>query len=342
MTTASVLPVLAITMGDPAGVGAEVTVKALRDPAVYKMCRPLVVGSVEILSKATRYAGTGQVVRRAGAPDDARSSVNQIVVLDDNLDVSSVEVGKLSSSAGLAALAYVRRAAGLAQAGYVDGIVTAPLNKEAVTLSGLAFTGHTEYLAEMAGSRVAMMLATETLRVVHVTTHVSLAEACTLVTPQRVLETIHIAHDGCVQLGIDAPRLVVAGLNPHAGEHGLFGTEDVRHIAPAIEQAVQQGVVVSGPASPDTIFWEASQGKYDCVVAMYHDQGHIAIKMNDFYGGVNITLGLPFVRTSVDHGTGFAIAGKGVANERSMVLAIRYAAQMATARMRARPDAHHS
>jgi 4-hydroxythreonine-4-phosphate dehydrogenase len=235
----------------------------------------------------------------------------------------------LSAQAGLAAVAWVRRGAELALAGRIAGIVTAPINKEAVTLAGVPFTGHTELLAEMAGSRVAMMLATERLRVVHVSTHVSLQEACERVRRARVRETINIAAEGCRRLGIGQPRIAVAGLNPHAGEHGLFGTEDAAEVVPAIADARLAGIDASGPWPPDTIFYEASEGKFDCVVAMYHDQGHIAIKLTDFYGGVNITLGLPFVRTSVDHGTGFAIAGQGIANARSMRTAIKLAAQLA-------------
>jgi 4-hydroxythreonine-4-phosphate dehydrogenase len=178
-----------------------------------------------------------------------------------------------------------------------------------------------------------MLLATERLRVIHVSTHLSLRQACDCVQRARILETIHIADQGCQQLGIFLPRIAVAGLNPHAGEHGLFGEEDIQEIAPAIADAQAAGINATGPCSPDTVFYEAANGRYDCVVAMYHDQGHIAIKLTDFYGGVNITLGLPYVRTSVDHGTGFAIAGKGIANARSMRQAIHFAAQMAKRRI---------
>jgi 4-phospho-D-threonate 3-dehydrogenase / 4-phospho-D-erythronate 3-dehydrogenase len=330
MASDPALPVLALTMGDPAGVGPEVIVKALHDPAVFGECRPVVVGDAGVLELAHSALAEEGSVRELSDLGDAGRQPGRIDVLPvAGVDVRGIVPGVLSAQAGRAAVAWVRRGAQLALAGGVAGIVTAPVNKEAVTLAGVPFTGHTELLAEMAGSRVAMMLATERLRVVHVSTHVSLREACDRVQRARVLETIKIADAGCRRLGVALPRIAVAGLNPHAGEHGLFGGEDGAEIAPAVADARAAGIDASGPWPPDTIFYEAQEGKFDCVVAIYHDQGHIAIKLTDFYGGVNITLGLPFVRTSVDHGTGFAIAGKGIANARSMRVAIRLAAQMA-------------
>lgn len=324
------LPFLALTMGDPASVGPEVIVKALQDRTVYDECRPVVIGDLKVLERAQAAIGEPGDLREVTDLTAAGRQVGRIDVLAvPGVRVDGIAIGKLSPEAGRAAVAWLRRGAELALAGDVAGIVTAPINKEAVTLAGVPFTGHTELLAEMAGSRVAMMLATERLRVVHVSTHVSLRQACDRVRHDRILETISIAAEGCRRLGLAHPRLAVAGLNPHAGEHGLFGSEDAEEVAPAVASARVAGIDASGPWSPDTIFYEASEGKYDCVVAMYHDQGHIAIKMTDFYGGVNITLGLPFVRTSVDHGTGFAIAGRGIANARSMRLAITLAAQMA-------------
>ncbi|MGI8914553.1 MAG: 4-hydroxythreonine-4-phosphate dehydrogenase PdxA [Chloroflexota bacterium] len=324
------LPLLALTMGDPAGVGPEVIVKALHDHAVYAECRPFVIGDAGVLARTASALDDRSEVCEVQELTAAGRQPGRIDVLSiAGLSVAGVAVGELSAAAGRAAVAWVRRGAELALSGAVAGIVTGPVNKEAVTLAGVPFTGHTELLAEMAGSRVAMMLATERLRVVHVSTHVSLREACARVRRDRVLETIRIADQGCRRLGIANPRVAVAGLNPHAGEHGLFGREDEAEIAPAVADAQASGVDASGPWSPDTLYYEAVQGKYDCVVAMYHDQGHIAIKLTDFYGGVNITLGLPFVRTSVDHGTGFAIAGKGIANARSMRVAMKLAAQLA-------------
>lgn len=327
------LPLLALTMGDPAGVGPEVIVRALADATVYDECRPFVIGDAGILTEAIRLVGSPLTVAPAPNLDTAGRAPAQIDLLETpDLTLDGVVAGQLSAAAGRAAVTWVQQGGRLALDGVIAGIVTAPVNKEAVTLAGVPFTGHTELLAEMAGSRVAMLLATERLRVVHVSTHVSLRDACDRVQRARVLETIQIAGDGCRRLGFATPRIAVAGLNPHAGEHGMFGNEDETQIAPAIADARAKGIDATGPWPPDTIFYEASEGRFDCVVAMYHDQGHIAIKLTDFYGGVNVTLGLPFIRTSVDHGTGFAIAGKGVANARSMRLAIRLAAQMARAR----------
>jgi 4-hydroxythreonine-4-phosphate dehydrogenase len=330
MTVGQTLPLLALTIGDPAGVGPEVIVKALQDRTAFEECRPFVVGDAGVLQQALALVGEELEVREVKDLREAGRQQGRIDVLSvEDVNVHDIRPGQLSAQAGLAAVAWVRRGAELALAGRIAGIVTAPINKEAVTLAGVPFTGHTELLAEMAGSRVAMMLATERLRVVHVSTHVSLQEACERVRRARVRETINIAAEGCRRLGIGQPRIAVAGLNPHAGEHGLFGTEDAAEVVPAIADARLAGIDASGPWPPDTIFYEASEGKFDCVVAMYHDQGHIAIKLTDFYGGVNITLGLPFVRTSVDHGTGFAIAGQGIANARSMRAAIKLAAQLA-------------
>jgi 4-hydroxythreonine-4-phosphate dehydrogenase len=330
MTVGQTLPLLALTIGDPAGVGPEVIVKALQDRTAFEECRPFVVGDAGVLQQALALVGEELEVREVKDLREAGRQQGRIDVLSvEDVNVHDIRPGQLSAQAGLAAVAWVRRGAELALAGRIAGIVTAPINKEAVTLAGVPFTGHTELLAEMAGSRVAMMLATERLRVVHVSTHVSLQEACERVRRARVRETINIAAEGCRRLGIGQPRIAVAGLNPHAGEHGLFGTEDAAEVVPAIADARLAGIDASGPWPPDTIFYEASEGKFDCVVAMYHDQGHIAIKLTDFYGGVNITLGLPFVRTSVDHGTGFAIAGQGIANARSMRTAIKLAAQLA-------------
>ena len=324
------LPLLGLTMGDPAGVGPEVIARALTDPSVYAECRPFVIGDRGVLEAAARLVQAALAVAPAGALEEVGRRLGRVEVLEvPGIAVDAVVPGQLSAQAGLAAVTWVREGARLALDGRIDGIVTGPVNKEAVTLAGVPFTGHTELLAELAGSRVAMLLATERLRVVHVSTHVSLREAIERVRGERVLETVRIASEGCRRLGIAAPRLAVAGLNPHAGEHGLFGREEEQEIAPAVAAARAEGIDASGPWPPDAVFHEAVEGRFDCVVAMYHDQGHIAIKQTDFYGGVNVTLGLPFVRTSVDHGTGFAIAGKGIANARSMRLAIRLAAQMA-------------
>jgi len=239
----------------------------------------------------------------------------------------------VSAKCGKAAVEYVEKATHLALEGALDAIVTAPLNKEALRLSGCPYPGHTEILAYLTGSPcVSMMLLSGSLRVIHVTAHLSLRQAIERLSQERILEAIRTAHTGIRQLGIPNPRIAVAGLNPHAGEEGLFGREDLDSIAPAVALAQKEGFQASGPYPPDTIFYRASQGEFDGVVAMYHDQGHIAVKMHGFDKGVNVTLGLPIIRTSVDHGTAFDIAWQGKASEASLKEAIRIALQMVKAK----------
>ncbi len=299
---------IAITMGDPAGVGPEVVRKALEDPLLRQMADWLVVGDAGIL---------GPVPARVL---DARQ-----------LRPEQVTPGRLSAECGRAAIEYVRLATELCLSGQAAAMVTAPLNKEAVALSGRRFSGHTEYIAELCGgSDSRMLLVSERLRVVHVTTHRPLREACNL-DRGRIVRTIELG-DGAMRLmGFTTPRIAVCGLNPHAGENGLFGSEDAEFIAPAVEEARGRGIACRGPFAPDTIFRNAVSGEYDLVVAMYHDQGHIPMKLLDFEQAVNVSLGLPIIRTSVDHGTAFDIAGKGVADPRSMQAAMRLAATMAGA-----------
>jgi len=239
-------------------------------------------------------------------------------------------MGHLSAIAGKLAVGYIREAARLALGGVLDAICTGPVNKEAIELSGEHFTGHTELLAELTGApNVSMLLVANTLRVAHVSTHVSLARAIELVRPERIIDVVELVVPAIRLLGFDRPRIALAGLNPHAGEHGLFGSEDLDFIVPAVRALQDRARDVSGPYPPDSVFERARHGEFDAVIAMYHDQGHIAVKMADFFGGVNVTLGLPIIRTSVDHGTGFDIAGKGIANSTSMVAALALALDMA-------------
>lgn len=327
-------PMLAITMGDPAGIGPEVILKALGHPSVYERCRPLVVGDARILRRAATWLpGAAPEIVAVAVPGEGRYTAGRIDVLDlANADPVECPVGEIGAVAGHAAVEAVFRACDLATDGMVDGVVTAPLNKAAMNLAGHAFAGHTELLAERTGAgKVSMLLVGPNLRVVHVSTHVSLAEAIRRVTPERVGEVIQIAADACRALGIDHPRIAVAGLNPHAGEGGLFGREEIEAIVPAIEAARARGLDVSDPQPPDTVFLRATRGVYDIVVAMYHDQGHIPMKVLAFDSGVNVSVGLPIVRTSVDHGTAFDIAGTGVASEESMLAAIDVAIRMAGA-----------
>jgi 4-phospho-D-threonate 3-dehydrogenase / 4-phospho-D-erythronate 3-dehydrogenase len=312
-------PVIALTMGDPAGVGPEIVLKALADPEVAPLARWIVVGDAAVL----------QLARRATSLDLASAELRHVEALGP---LDAFTFGRLDALCGAAAVEYVRTATEMCLRGEADAMVTAPINKEAVTLSGRPFTGHTEYIAELCGARESrMLLWSERLATIHVTTHIALRQACDATT-DRVLRTIELGYDALRLLGIDRPRIAVCGLNPHAGEHGLFGDEDLRTIAPAIAAARARGIVCTGPHAPDTVFLQAVRGAYDLVVAMYHDQGHIPMKLIDFEGTVNISLGIPVIRTSVDHGTAFDIAGQNRADARSMKQAMRVAARMAATR----------
>ena len=339
-------PILAITMGDPASIGPEITVKALAQPGIYEFCRPLVVGDACMLRRARRVTGLEDVrIHEVAAPAEAEFTPGTIDVMDMGLvDAEALPIGRVSAAAGEAAFRYVEKAIALAMADEVDGTVTNAFNKEAINLAGHHFSGHTEVYAAYTNTRkYTMMLAHGDLRVVHVSTHVSLREACDRVRKDRVLEVIQIAWQACRDLGIDCPRVGVAGLNPHSGENGLFGREEIEEIIPAIEAARAQGIDTDGPVPPDTVFSKARGGWYDIVVAMYHDQGHIPLKLLGFVynpergawdavEGVNITLGLPIVRVSVDHGTAFDQAGSGQASPSSLINAIDYAARLVVRR----------
>ena len=337
--------IIGITMGDPASIGPEITVKALADKAVYQMCRPLVVGDAQVLEAAKKLVGHEELIVRAVTDvADAAFSYGTIDVLDLGMvSMDKLVRGQISAMCGDAAFRYVEKVIELAMNGQVDATVTNAFNKEAVNLAGHHYSGHTEIYGELTGTRnYTMMLAHENLRVVHVSTHVSLREACDRVKKDRVLDCIHIANNACKALGIKAPKIGVAGLNPHCGENGMFGTEEVEEIQPAIDAALSEGIDIPErkPTPPDTVFSKALGGWYDIVVVMYHDQGHIPLKVKGFVynkeekhweavAGVNVTLGLPIIRASVDHGTGYGHAGSGHANELSLGNAISYAIQLA-------------
>jgi 4-hydroxythreonine-4-phosphate dehydrogenase len=315
-------PKIAVTMGDPAGVGPEVLVKALADPAVANLASWIIVGDEPVLRRAEIITG----LQLPGSP----VRIENLRLLDP----SAFEVGRVNADCGRAALTYVRKATELCLDGTADAIVTAPLNKEAVTLAGEKFSGHTEYIAAMCGvTDSRMLLANDRLRVVHVSTHVPLRRACELNT-EKILRTMELGQEALQLLGVEHPRIAVCGLNPHAGEHGLFGDEDSRFIVPAVEKSREIGMLADGPIAADTVFLRAVRGEYDLIVAMYHDQGHIPMKLLDFEHTVNVTLGLPIVRTSVDHGTAFDIAGKHLADPSSMKAAMGLAAAMADRRPR--------
>lgn len=332
-------PLLAITIGDPAGVGPEITVKALAWEEVYRLIRPLVIGDEGVMRAALKICNKNLKINVVEKPEHGLYQLGTIDLIDlKNIDISKLEYGKVDPMCGRAAVDYVKRGIAMAMAGEVDGIVTGPLNKESMNLGGYHYAGHTEILGEGTGTRdFAMMLVAGDMRIVHVSTHVSLRQAIERCKKERVLATIKLAYDATRELGVENPRIAVAGLNPHAGENRLFGDEDADEIAPAIEEARKLGIDASGPHPPDTVFWRAMKGRFDAVVAQYHDQGHIAAKVAAFETGVNTTLGLPIIRTSVDHGTFFRQAGYGTANEESLIYAIRVAHKQACSRKGYKP-----
>ncbi len=328
-------PLLAITLGDPAGIGPEVILKAAQHPAFYERCRPLVIGDQRILARAAAWVGLANLtLETVTTPDAGSYAMGTLTLLDlANADPAVIVPGQVHAAAGRAAVDYVFRACDMAMAQTVDAIVTAPLNKEAMFKAGFTYPGHTELLTERTNAeKVSMLLVGPKLRVVHVSTHVSLAEAIQRVTRERVGEVIDLAAHSCRALGIAEPRIAIAGLNPHASEGGLFGDQEARAVEPAIADARARGLNVSDPMPPDTIFLRAVNGEYDIVVAMYHDQGHIPMKLLAFDSGVNVSMGLPIIRTSVDHGTAFDIVGTGRAREESLLAAMSVAVQMVQAR----------
>lgn len=339
-------PILGITMGDPAGNGAELSVKALADPKVYEKCRPVIIGDASCMVAAVKIVGKEKEVTINAIKDisDAKFQPGVIDVYDmEIVDIEKRIYGKVSKMCGEAAFQYVKKVIELAMDGQVDATVTNALNKEAINMAGHHYSGHTEiYACYTETPKYTMMLAHDDLRVVHVSTHVSLRQACDNVKKARVLEVIRIANEGCKAIGIKNPKIGVAGLNPHCGENGMFGKEEIEEIQPAIDIAMAEGIIIpeKKPTPPDTVFSKALGGWYDIVVAMYHDQGHIPLKVKGFVynrelkrwdavAGVNVTLGLPIIRASVDHGTGFGHAGDGSANELSLVNAMDYAIKLA-------------
>jgi 4-hydroxythreonine-4-phosphate dehydrogenase len=332
-------PLIAVTMGDPAGIGPEIVARTFADPGFGDEGGALVVGDPAMLERAVRLLGLLLGVNAIHEPEEAALEPGAVDVLAVGELPDDLPFGELDARAGDAAFRYVEKATELARSGRVGAIATAPLNKEAMHLAGHKYPGHTEILAGLTGTEdYAMMLVTDELRVIHISTHVSLREAIERVRPERELAVIRLAHGSMQKLGVDNPRVAVAGLNPHAGENGLFGTEDAERIAPAIEEARTEGIEASGPHPPDTVLMRARRGAFDIVVVQYHDQGHIPVKLMGFDTGVNVTVGLPFFRTSVDHGTAFDIAGTGEADHASMRAAINLARMLAGAEAEERAE----
>ncbi|QAA94678.1 4-hydroxythreonine-4-phosphate dehydrogenase PdxA [Pollutimonas thiosulfatoxidans] len=324
-------PIIAITMGDAAGIGPEIIVQSLAHRDLYDLCRPLVIGSVQRLQEAARLVGASSSFRAVAQVADAAFVPGEVDCFDLGSIPAGHPFGELSAACGDAAYQCIARAVDLAMRHEIDAICTAPLNKEALHAAGHLYPGHTELLALLTGTpEVSMMLVAPNLRVIHVTTHIGLLDAIHKIEPGLVERTIARGYDTLRSAGIDAPRIGVCGINPHAGENGLFGNgEEELKIIPAVLAQQALGRKVEGPLPADALFFRAARGDFDLVVAMYHDQGHAPVKVMGLEAGVNVTVGLPVIRTSVDHGTAFDIAGKGVADERSMLEALRIATQLA-------------
>ena len=319
---------IAITMGDPAGIGPEIVVRALYDPGVRATCMPVIIAAREILDEAFKLTGHSFKTNVITSPEMCDPSPGVANVIEIGA-IGDIIKARASAEGGSASAACIRKAVELALNRQVDAIVTAPISKEAFRAAGLKWPGHTEMLAELTGTRdYAMMLAGGPLRVILVTIHAAIRHVPSLITRQAVMNTIVLAKKACDMMGMKSPRIAVAGLNPHAGESGLFGTEETTAISPAVEEARKQGLPVTGPYPPDTIFHKAYRGEVDMVVCMYHDQGLIPLKMISFDSGVNVTIGLPLIRTSPDHGTAYDIAWKGIARPTSMIEAIKLAARL--------------
>lgn len=335
-------PIVGITMGDPASIGPEIALKAVLNPEIHAICKPLLVGDVTVFRHIAEVLGLTLDINAVQKVADAAFEIGTVDIYDlKNTDLTKVTFGEISAEAGNASFESVTKVIDLALQGEIDATVTGPINKKSINEAGHHFAGHTEIYAHYTGTKkYAMLLVEENMKVIHVSTHVSLRQACDLVKKERIVEVVELLQNGLVSLGEKNLKIGIAGLNPHAGDSGLFGTEDDEEILPAVEEARAKGYDVDGPVPADTLFSKAATGYYGGIVAMYHDQGHIPFKLTGFkwnpekqqmdsVKGVNITMGLPIIRTSVDHGTAFEIAGKGVASPDAMLLAIQSAVQLA-------------
>ena len=324
-------PIVGIPLGDPAGVGPEIIVKALAKAEVYEMARPLVIGDAKVLKQAMKFCGLELELHTVEKPSEGKFVLGIIDVIDlENVKIEELQIGKVQAMGGRAAFQYIEKTVSLAVAKEIDAMATTPINKESLKAAKVPYIGHTEILEDLTKTKNPLtMFQVFGLRVFFLTRHVSLRKACELVTTESVYEFITRCVKALEVLGVKNPRLAVAGLNPHSGEHGLFGDEEVVELEPAIARAKAEGINVSGPVPADSVFHFALKGRYDAVLSLYHDQGHIATKMVDFERTISITNNMPFLRTSVDHGTAFDIAGTGKVSEVSMVEAIKLAADYA-------------
>jgi 4-hydroxythreonine-4-phosphate dehydrogenase len=325
-------PIIGITLGDPAGIGPEIVIKAVAQKSINDTCKPLVIGDVEMIRESLKVARTKLSIHGIKNVEEALYTFGTIDVLDlNNINLMELIMGRPQAMTGRASFEYIKKAVELALEGKIDAITTAPISKEALHLAGINYPGHTEILADLTDERdFAMMFIAGSLRVILVTIHLSLLEACNLIKKDQILKTIRLGYQTLKKLGIETPKIAVAGLNPHASEGGLFGVEESEEIKPAIDAAREEGLDVFGPFPPDTVFFRAMNGEFDLVVAMYHDQGCIPIKLIGFNIGVNVTVGLQIVRTSPDHGTAYKRAGLklGTGDPQSLIEAIKLAIQL--------------
>ncbi|MFQ6095904.1 MAG: 4-hydroxythreonine-4-phosphate dehydrogenase PdxA [Candidatus Bathyarchaeia archaeon] len=325
-------PVIGVTMGDPAGIGPEISVKSLMKSEIYKICKPVLIGDLNLLKDTAEALRLDVKFKALRSPRNAEGRIGVIEVIDlRNVDLARLEVGRISAEAGRASMDYVEKAVEFALKGEIDAMVTAPINKKAVSLAGSRHLGHTEMIAALSGVEDPLtMFWVGGARIFFLTRHVPIRNALGAVKKERIIETTLKIEDALRKIGLENPRIAVAALNPHASDGGIIGTEEEEEITPAVEELRRMGLDVHGPIPADSVFHQAVEGRYDAVLSLYHDQGHIAAKTLDFYGTVSVTLGLPFIRTSVDHGTAHDIAGKGIANPRSLQEAIKLAAKLTT------------
>ncbi|MDP2896694.1 MAG: 4-hydroxythreonine-4-phosphate dehydrogenase PdxA [bacterium] len=336
MSAASDRPRIAITMGDAAGIGPEITVKCLRHPEVYEWCAPLVLGDARVINQAITLTGADLKVRPVRSAAEAKCNYGSIDVLDyRNIDADNLKMGVVDAKNGEAAVLYTKEAGKMCLDGDAEAMVSAPLNKESMRAAGYKYEGQTQILGELCGAKkYGMILLLGDLRLMLLTTHMSLREAIQKVRKDRIISMIELAWESLLAFGLECPKIAVAALNPHAGEGGMFGDEEVKEISPAVQECVARGMNVAGPIPADTVFVRARQGEFDLVVAMFHDQGLMVVKLLGFGEAVTLLAGLPIIRTSVGHGTAFDIAGQNKADHKNLLEAIRIAAQLAVKKRR--------
>ncbi|MCM3717820.1 4-hydroxythreonine-4-phosphate dehydrogenase PdxA [Fictibacillus phosphorivorans] len=330
-TTTNERAIIAIPMGDPAGIGPEITMKSLTKKEIYDVSKPLVIGDADVLEKSIAIVGADLTINEVSSPQEGKYELGTVDVINlNNIDMDQLQYGQVSAQGGQGAFEYIKKSVELAMAGEVKALATTPINKESLKAANVPYIGHTEMLEALAGSNDPLtMFEVRGMRIFFLTRHLSLKDAIDAMTKERVHDYLIRCDRALARLGVENRRWAVAGLNPHGGEGGLFGWEEVEQIRPGIELAAADGINVVGPVPADSVFFQALNGKYDAVLSLYHDQGHIAAKMTDFHGTISITNGLPFLRTSVDHGTAFDIAGKNIAESTSMEQCIKLAAQYA-------------